>query len=189
MKHQITLPLTKEHAAKLHAGDTVILGGTVYTARDAAHQRLISMLEQGEALPFELNNAAIYYVGPSPAIDNMPLGSAGPTTSIRCDKYTPKLLENGLTVMIGKGKRSQVVKDAIVTHSAVYLAAVGGAGALLSSCIKESKVVAFDDLGTEAIRELQIENFPAIVINDCHGGDYYDSARTAYLESNISRHI
>ena len=183
MKKYITLPITNSEAAELHAGESVLLSGTVYTARDAAHKRLVDAIQQGTQLPFDLKNAAIYYVGPSPAIDNHPIGSAGPTTSIRCDKYTPLLLENGLTVMIGKGKRTQAVKDAIVDYSAVYLAAIGGAGAMLSNCIKESKIIAFEDLGTEAIRELKIENFPAIVINDCHGGDYYQSAREAYLKN------
>ena len=183
MKKHITLPITKEDAAQLHAGDSLLLSGTIYTARDAAHKRLVEYLQEGKQLPFDMNNAAIYYVGPSPAIGDSALGSAGPTTSTRCDKYTPQLLENGLTVMIGKGKRSKAVKDAIIEHSAVYLAAIGGAGAMLSNCIKHSELIAFEDLGTEAIRKLTIENFPAVVINDCHGNDYYESARQGYLNS------
>ena len=182
MKKQITLPLTKEAAVQLHAGDSVLLSGTVYTARDAAHKRLVALLDDCAPLPFSLENAAIYYVGPTPAAEGMALGSAGPTTSVRCDPYTPRLLENGVTVMIGKGKRSPAVKEAIQTHNAVYLAAIGGAGALLSRCIKSAEVIAFDDLGTEAIRRLYVEDFPAVVINDCHGGDYYESARDAYLQ-------
>lgn len=184
MKKHIVLPLPKEDACQLHAGDSVLLSGIVYTARDAAHGRLIDLLHNDQPLPFDMENAAIYYVGPTPAAEGMPLGSAGPTTSIRCDKYTPELLDNGLTVMIGKGKRSEAVKESICKNKAVYLAATGGAGALLSRCIKSSEVIAFEDLGTEAIRKLVIENFPAIVINDCHGNDYYESARTAYLIQN-----
>lgn len=183
MKKNINLPLTKEEAALLHAGDSVLLTGTVYTARDAAHKRLVQMLDTDSPLPFDLKNAAIYYVGPSPAFEQYPLGSAGPTTSSRCDKYTPALLRKGITVMIGKGRRSDDVKKEIANHSAVYLAATGGAGAMLSRCIKSSKFIAFDDLGTEAIRELYVEDFPAVVINDSHGNDYYDTARQAYINS------
>lgn len=184
MKKRISLPLTKEAAAQLRAGDSVLLSGIIYTARDAAHKRLVALLDEQSELPMPLENAAIYYVGPTPAANDMPLGSAGPTTSVRCDLYTPQLLANGVTVMIGKGKRSQTVKDAIKTHSAVYLAAIGGAGALLARCIKSAEMIAFEDLGTEAIRKLYVEDFPAIVINDCHGGDYYESARIAYLTQN-----
>ena len=181
MKKHITLPLTKEDAASLHAGDSVFISGILYTARDAAHKRLTALLDSGSPLPFPLENAAIYYVGPTPPLEGMALGSAGPTTSVRCDPYTPQLLENGVTVLIGKGKRSTAVKTALQTHSAVYLAAIGGAGALLSRCIKSAEVVAFEDLGTEAVRKLYVEDFPAIVINDRHGGDYYETARAAYL--------
>ena len=184
MKKFLTLPLTKEEASTLRAGDSVFLTGTLYTARDAAHKRLIALLDAGHPLPFPLKNAAIYYVGPTPAMEGMALGSAGPTTSVRCDPYTPQLLENGVTVMIGKGKRSGEVKTAIQVNRSVYMAATGGAGALLSQCIKSSKVIAFEDLGTEAIRKLYVENFPAVVINDCHGGDYYESARELYLKQN-----
>ena len=184
MRKHITLPLTKAVASKLHAGDSVLISGTLYTARDAAHKRLTELLLNNAPLPFALENAAIYYVGPTPAANGMALGSAGPTTSVRCDPYTPLLLENGVTVLIGKGKRSDKVKDSIQQEAAVYLAAIGGAGALLSRCIKSSEIIAFDDLGTEAIRKLYVENFPAVVINDCHGGDYYESAREAYLQQN-----
>lgn len=183
MKQVLQLPCTKEDIKKLHAGDSILLNGVIYTARDAAHKRLHEMLENNQPLPFDLNHASIYYVGPSPASRDFPLGSAGPTTSSRCDYYTPLLVENGLQVMIGKGIRNSEVKKSLIKHCAVYLAAIGGAGALLSRCIKSAEVIAFDDLGTEAIRKLEIENFPAIVINDCHGNDYYETARLNYLQS------
>jgi len=183
MKKIIHLPLTKEKVGSLHAGDSVLLTGTVYTARDAAHKRLIELIENNAPLPFELNNSAIYYVGPSPKLGGYAVGAAGPTTSSRCDPYTPCLLKQGITVLIGKGKRNDEVRNELIHQSAIYLAATGGAGALLSRCIKSSKVIAFEDLGTEAIRELYIENFPAVVINDCHGNDYYDTARQAYLKT------
>lgn len=183
MKKHIRLPITKEEAATLTAGDSVLLSGTIYTARDAAHKRLVALIEENAPLPFDFKNAAIYYVGPSPAFEDHIIGSAGPTTASRCDKYTPTLLANGVTVLIGKGKRSTEVKSELIRHSAVYLAATGGAGAMLSRCIRTSKVIAFEDLGTEAIRELYIENFPAIVINDAHGNDYYETARQMYLDS------
>jgi len=181
MKKHLNLPLSKEDASVLRAGDSVLLSGIVYTARDAAHKRLVEMIENNQALPFNIENAAIYYVGPSPSVGDAVLGSAGPTTSSRCDKFTPALLQKGMTVMIGKGRRSDLVKEEIIHHRAVYLAATGGAGALLSRCIISAKVIAFEDLGPEAIRELQIENFPAFVVNDCYGGDYYETARQEYL--------
>ena len=183
MKKRLNLPLSKADVMELHSGDSVLLSGVLYTARDAAHKRLVELINNEETLPFEIHNAAVYYVGPSPAGNDMPLGSAGPTTSVRCDPYTPALLERGLTVMIGKGKRSDYVKEAICEHKAVYLAATGGAGALLSTCIKSAEVGAFDDLGTEAVRKLYVEDFPAVVINDCHGGDYYITARESYLKT------
>ncbi len=183
MQHHLTLPLSHEEAAKLHAGDSVLLTGTIYTARDAAHERLTQMLARNETLPFDPICAAIYYVGPSPAPSDMPLGSAGPTTSSRCDPYTPALAEQGVTVLIGKGKRSSEVREALCRHGAVYLAAVGGAGALLARCIRSAEVIAFEDLGTEAVRKLTVKNFPAVVIYDCHGGDWYATARQAYLDS------
>ena len=176
-------PISKEDIQSMHAGDSVLLSGVVYTARDAAHKRLTEMLNHGEALPFDAENAAIYYVGPSPAFDGLAVGSAGPTTSSRCDPYTPALLDCGVNVLIGKGKRSGAVKQALLEHGGVYLAAVGGAGAMLSRCIRSAELVAFEDLGTEAIRKLYIEDFPAVVIYDCHGNDYYEMARKTYLNS------
>lgn len=183
MAIQVTLPMTKEQAATLHAGDSVLLSGTIYTARDAAHQRLYDMMHAGEPLPFDLDGASIYYVGPSPAQPGMAVGSAGPTTSSRCDKYTPDMLDAGLRVMLGKGKRSDAVKQAVVRNGAVYLAATGGAGAMLARCIKDAEMVAFPELGTEAVRKLTVENFPAVVILDAHGGDYYETTRQSYLKS------
>ncbi|MCI9468710.1 MAG: Fe-S-containing hydro-lyase [Oscillospiraceae bacterium] len=183
MAIQISLPMTKEAATSLRAGDSVLLSGTIYTARDAAHKRLYEMMQAGGSLPFDLNGASIYYVGPSPAQPGMAVGSAGPTTSSRCDKYTPDMLDAGLRVMLGKGKRSQTVKDAVVRNGAVYLAATGGAGAMLARCVKTAEMVAFPELGTEAVRKLTIENFPAVVILDAHGGDYYETARQSYLKS------
>lgn len=183
MSIHVTLPMTKQQAAALHAGDSVLLSGTIYTARDAAHKRLYDMMQNGETLPFDLTGASIYYVGPSPAQPGMAVGSAGPTTSSRCDKYTPDMLDAGLRVMLGKGKRSDAVKQAVVRNGAVYLAATGGAGAMLARCIKDAEMVAFPELGTEAVRKLTIENFPAVVILDAHGGDYYETARQSYLKS------
>ncbi len=180
MERHITAPIDKETAKELQAGDYVYLTGTIYTARDAAHKRMQEALEQGEALPIEMEGNVIYYMGPSPAREGRPIGSAGPTTASRMDKYAPKLLDLGLIGMIGKGKRSQAVKDAIVRNGAVYFAAVGGAGALLAGAIKTSEVVAYDDLGTEAIRRLTVENFPAIVVIDAKGRDLYETAVKEY---------
>lgn len=168
-------PFSKEEAKQLKAGDYVYITGTIYTARDAAHKRMYEGLEEGKELPLAMENNVIYYMGPSPAREGRPIGSAGPTTSSRMDKYAPRLLDLGLKGMIGKGKRSKEVKDAIVRNEAVYLAAVGGAGALLSKCIKESEVIAYDDLGTEAIRKLTVENFPVIVVIDSEGNDLYET--------------
>ena len=156
MEKHITAPITKETAKSLHAGDYVYVTGTIYTARDAAHKRMDEALDRGEELPIDIKNQAIYYMGPSPAREGRPIGSAGPTTASRMDKYAPRLLDLGQTAMIGKGKRSQAVIDAVVRNGCVYLAAIGGAGALLSKCIKSSEVVAYEDLGTEAIRKLQV---------------------------------
>ena len=183
MAERYTLPITTEETIRMRAGDSVLLSGVVYTARDAAHKRMIEMLENGDPLPFDAENAAIYYVGPSPAFGDFAVGSAGPTTSTRCDPYTPVLLEQGVTMLIGKGKRNQTVKESLLKHKGVYLAAIGGAGAMLSRCIKSAEVIAFDDLGTEAIRKLHVVDFPAVVIYDCHGNDYYEMARQAYLDS------
>ncbi|MBR3308774.1 MAG: Fe-S-containing hydro-lyase [Lachnospiraceae bacterium] len=173
MDHKITTPLTAETIQQLKTGDMVKITGIIYSARDAAHKKLIELIEAGKELPFELNGNVIYYLGPTPARDGQVIGSAGPTTSSRMDKYTPKLLELGLKGMIGKGRRSPKVIQAIVENRAVYLAAVGGAGALLSKCIKSSKVIAFDELGTEAVREMYVEDFPAIVAIDSEGNNIY----------------
>ena len=180
MEKHITAPITKETAKSLHAGDYVYVTGTIYTARDAAHKRMDEALDRGEELPIDIKNQAIYYMGPSPAREGRPIGSAGPTTASRMDKYAPRLLDLGQTAMIGKGKRTQDVIDAVIRNGAVYFAAVGGAGALLSKCITKSEVVAYDDLGTEAIRELQVENFPVIVVIDSEGNNLYESAIKEY---------
>lgn len=175
MEKYISVPFSEGAAADLRAGDYVYLTGTVYTARDAAHKRMYEALEREEKLPVEMENNIIYYMGPSPARPGRPIGSAGPTTSGRMDKYAPALLDLGLKGMIGKGKRSQAVKDAIVRNGAVYFAAVGGAGALLSRSIVSSEVIAYDDLGTEAIRRLEVKDFPVIVVMDAEGNDLYET--------------
>ena len=180
MDKHITAPITKETARSLHAGDYVYVTGTIYTARDAAHKRMQETLQRGEALPLEMKENVIYYMGPSPAREGRPIGSAGPTTASRMDKYAPELLDLGLGAMIGKGKRSQEVKDAIVRNGSVYFAAVGGAGALLSKCILSSEVIAYDDLGTEAIRKLQVKDFPVIVVIDSEGNNLYETAILDY---------
>lgn len=180
MDKYISVPLTAETAASLRAGDYVYLTGTIYTARDAAHKRMFETLERGEQLPFNMENNVIYYMGPSPARTGRPIGSAGPTTASRMDKYAPSLLDFGLKGMIGKGKRSQAVKDAIVRNGAVYFAAVGGAGALLSRSIAASEVIAYDDLGTEAIRRLEVKDFPVIVVMDSEGNNLYETAIREY---------
>ncbi len=171
---ELTTPLTKEKIKSLKSGDYVYITGTIYTARDAAHKRMSEALAAGEELPIDVKDQIIYYMGPTPAREGQVIGSAGPTTASRMDKYAPKLLNLGLSGMIGKGKRSQDVIDAIVLKEAVYFAAVGGAGALLSKCIKKSEVVAYDDLGTEAIRKLEVEKFPAIVVIDRNGNNLYE---------------
>ena len=173
MEHKIQAPFTAETIKQLHTGDMVKITGTIYSARDAAHKKLMELIEEGKDLPFELQGNVIYYLGPTPAREGQVIGSAGPTTSSRMDKYTPKLLDLGLKGMIGKGRRSPEVIQSIVANKAVYLAAVGGAGALLSKCIKSSKVIAFDELGTEAIREMYVEDFPAIVAIDSEGNNIY----------------
>ena len=174
MDKRITTPITEEITKDLKAGDYVYITGTIYVARDAAHKRMIEALDRGEQLPIEIENATIYYMGPSPAREGRPIGSAGPTTASRMDKYTPDMLDLGLKGMIGKGKRSDAVREAIIRNGAVYFAAVGGAGALLSKSIKSSEVIAYDDLGTEAIRKLEVENFPAIVVIDSEGNNLYE---------------
>lgn len=180
MAIQITAPFTKETARSLRAGDYVYVTGTIYTARDAAHQRMTDALDRGEPLPLDLRGAVLYYMGPSPARAGRPIGSAGPTTASRMDRYTPRLLELGMGGMIGKGKRSQAVKDAIVRTGSVYLAAVGGAGALLAQCVRSSEIVAYEDLGPEAIRKLEVVDFPAIVVFDSRGNDLYETAPREY---------
>ena len=180
MNRNITAPLSDEIAKKLKSGDYVYITGTIYTARDAAHKRMWEALEKGEELPIEMKNNIIYYMGPSPAREGRPIGSAGPTTASRMDKYAPDLLDLGLKGMIGKGKRSKAVIDAIVRNGAVYFAAVGGAGAILSKCIKKSTVIAYDDLGTEAIRELEVEDLPVVVVIDSDGNNLYETAIKEY---------
>lgn len=180
MKKYIQAPLIDEEIKELKAGDYVYITGTIYSARDAAHQRIYEAMEKGENIPFELNHNVIYYMGPSPARTGRPIGSAGPTTSSRMDKYTPLLLDHGLKGMIGKGKRSDSVKDAIVKNACVYFAAVGGAGALLSKAIKSSEVIAYQDLGTEAIRKMTVENFPVIVVIDMYGNNLYEDVVKQY---------
>ena len=173
MDIKLTSPISKEILSGLKAGDTVTISGTLYTARDAAHKRMEEALSSGKELPFDINGNVIYYMGPSPAREGQVIGSAGPTTASRMDKYTPRLLDLGLGAMIGKGKRSAEVHDAIVRNGAVYFAAIGGAGALLSKCIKASEIVAYEDLGTEAVRKLTVEDFPCIVVIDSNGNDLY----------------
>lgn len=180
MDRHITAPINKETARSLHAGDYVYITGTMYTARDAAHKRMYEILQKGGELPVDWKDQVIYYMGPSPAREGRPIGSAGPTTASRMDKYAPQLLDLGLGAMVGKGKRSQAVIDAIVRNGSVYFAAVGGAGALLSKCITSAEVVAYDDLGTEAIRKLTVENFPAIVVIDGEGNNLYETAIKEY---------
>ncbi len=180
MERRIQAPMDRETAAGLQAGDYVYITGTIYTARDAAHKRMQEVLDQGGTLPFEMQDNIIYYMGPSPAREGRPIGSAGPTTASRMDKYAPALLDLGLTGMIGKGKRSERVQEAIVRNGAVYFAAVGGAGALLSKSIKRSEVIAYDDLGTEAIRKLEVVEFPVIVVIDSKGNNLYETAVQEY---------
>ncbi len=180
MNKYITVPLSDEDASSLRAGDYVYLTGTIYTARDAAHKRMYEALAEGKALPMDMRNNVIYYMGPSPAREGRAIGSAGPTTASRMDKYAPSLLDLGLKGMIGKGKRSEEVKDAIVRNGAVYFAAVGGAGALLSRSITASEVIAYDDLGTEAIRKLTVKDFPVIVVIDAEGNNLYETAIEEY---------
>lgn len=183
MERHINAPLKKEELTKLNAGDYVYITGTIYSARDAAHKRMYDAMKKGEKIPMELKDNIIYYLGPTPAKPGQVIGSAGPTTSSRMDKYTPLLLENGLNGMIGKGKRSKEVIDAIKKNKAVYFAAIGGAGALLSKCIKKSEIIAYDDLGTEAIRKMEVENLPVIVVIDSNGNNLYETAVEDYKKS------
>ena len=177
---KLTAPFSPETARSLKSGDSVLLSGVIYTARDAAHKRLCELLEEGKPLPVDLRNAVIYYVGPTPAKDGRPIGSAGPTTAYRMDAYAPKLMEAGVTGMIGKGKRSDEVVAAMKKHGAVYFGAIGGAGALLSHCVKKAEVVAYEDLGAEAVRRLFVVDLPVTVIIDAEGNDLYESGRKAY---------
>ena len=180
MDKHINAPISEEDVLSLNAGDYVYISGTVYTARDAAHKRMYEALAENKELPFDVKGNVIYYMGPSPAREGRPIGSAGPTTASRMDKYTPDLLDLGLRGMIGKGKRSKEVTEAIIRNKAVYFAAVGGAGAILAGAIKESKVIAYDDLGTEAIRELKVENLPVVVVIDSKGNNLYETATKEY---------
>lgn len=171
---KVTLPLSEEDIDNLHAGDAVLLSGTVYTARDAAHKRMHEAIEKGEPLPFDIRRALIYYVGPTPAKEGQVIGSAGPTTSSRMDVYTPELLDLGLGAMLGKGRRSREVKEAIIRNRAVYFVACGGAGALISHCIKSREMIAYEDLLAEAVTKLQVEDLPCFVGIDASGNDIYD---------------
>lgn len=183
MEITIQTPLTKETACTLKSGDTVLLSGTIYTARDAAHARLVKLLDEGKPLPFDIANAVIYYVGPTPEKPGQVIGSAGPTTSYRMDAYAPRLIEKGLRGMIGKGKRDQSVISSMKTHKAVYFGAIGGAAALISKCITHSEIVCYEDLGAEAVRRLTVCKFPVTVIIDTEGNNLYESGVTAYLRS------
>ena len=183
MPISITTPLTREQARTLKAGDSCLLSGVIYTARDAAHKRLCELAAQGKELPLEIKDAVIYFVGPTPARPGEAIGSAGPTTSYRMDAYSPTLIALGQTGMIGKGKRGPEVIAAMQEHGAVYFGAIGGCGALLAQCIKKAEVIAYEDLGAEAIRRLEVENFPAVVIIDSQGNNLYESGRAGYLES------
>lgn len=180
MDKHIKMPITENTTKDLKAGDYVYITGTIYVARDAAHKRMAEALERGEELPIDIRDAAIYYMGPSPARDGRPIGSAGPTTASRMDKYTPTLLDLGEKAMIGKGKRTKEVIEAIVRNHAVYFAAIGGAGALLSKCIKKSEIVCYADLGAEAIRKIEVEDFPVIVVIDSEGNNLYETAVKEY---------
>ena len=182
----LEVPYDKETAGKLRAGDYVYLTGTIYTARDAAHKRMDETLDNGEKLPFDIEGNVIYYMGPSPAREGRAIGSAGPTTASRMDKYAPRLIDLGLAGMIGKGKRSEAVKSAMIKNGAIYFAAVGGAGALLSKAIKSSEVIAYDDLGTEAIRRLTVESFPVVVVMDSQGNNLYETAIKEYCRDQNS---
>ena len=181
MKKVIQTPLTREMARTLKSGESCLITGTIYTARDAAHKRLCELVAQGKELPFDAKDSIIYFVGPTPAKPGQAIGSAGPTTSYRMDAYSPTLIGIGQTGMIGKGKRSQEVIDAMKQHGAVYFGAIGGCGALLSKCIKKAEVIAYDDLGAEAIRRLEVEDFPVVVIIDSEGNNLYQTGRDEYL--------
>ena len=180
---KITTPLTREAVRNLKAGDSVLISGVIYTARDAAHKRLCELVAQGKELPMDVKDSIIYFVGPTPAKPGQAIGSAGPTTSYRMDAYSPILIEQGLTGMIGKGKRGPEVIDAMKQYGAVYFGAIGGCGALLSQCIKKAEIVAYEDLGAEAIRRLEVEDFPVVVIIDSEGNNLYETGKANYLAS------
>ena len=179
----ITTPLTRDKVRELKAGDSCLISGVIYTARDAAHKRLCELVAQGKELPMDVKDNIIYFVGPTPAKPSQAIGSAGPTTSYRMDAYSPILIEQGLTGMIGKGKRGPEVVDAMKKHGAVYFGAIGGCGALLSECIKEAEIVAYEDLGAEAIRRLVVKDFPVVVIIDSEGNNLYETGKANYLNS------
>lgn len=189
MKHVVKVPLDAKEAAGLRSGDYIYLTGTIYTARDAAHKRMYESLKKGEHLPIDMRDNVLYYMGPSPARDGCPIGSAGPTTASRMDSYTPELLDLGLKGMIGKGKRTEEVRQAVMRNGAVYFAAVGGAGALLSKSITASEVIAYEDLGTEAIRKLEVKDFPVIVVIDAEGNNLYETAIEEYKDCNASERL
>ncbi|MBB6631802.1 Fe-S-containing hydro-lyase [Clostridium algidicarnis] len=183
MEKKITTPLTKEKVKGLKVGDSVLISGTIYTARDAAHKRLVDLLDEGKELPLDLKDAIIYYVGPSPAKPGMALGSAGPTTSYRMDPYAPRLLDKGLKGMIGKGLRNKEVIDSLIKNNAVYFAAIGGAAALIGKSVEEAEMVAYEDLGAEAIRKLTVKDLPVVVVIDSEGNNLYKIGQQAYLDS------
>ncbi len=187
MAIRITAPITREVARTLKAGDSCLLSGVIYAARDAAHKRLCALIENGQPLPIDLTDTVIYFVGPTPEKPGQVIGSAGPTTSYRMDAYSPTLIAEGLTGMIGKGKRSFAVVDAMKKHGAVYFGAIGGCGALLAKCIKKAEVVAYDDLGAEAIRRLTVEDFPVVVVIDAEGNNLYEKGREEYLKSEKTK--
>ena len=181
MEKKITMPLTAEKAAELHCGDNVLLSGVIYTGRDAAHKRLTELIDAGKELPFDVKDSVIYYVGPAPAKPGQVIGSAGPTTSYRMDAYAPALLDLGLKGMIGKGKRSPEVIESMKKNGAVYFGAIGGCGALLAKCIKKAEVICYEDLGAEAVRRLELDNLPAVVVIDSKGNNLYEEGRKNYL--------
>ncbi|MFC1941789.1 Fe-S-containing hydro-lyase [Chloroflexota bacterium] len=180
MTRNVKLPLTEETLKELRFGDNIMLSGTIYVARDAAHKRIVEALDRGNPLPFDIKGQTIYYMGPSPARPGQVIGSAGPTTSGRMDSYAPRLIAEGLKGMVGKGVRSQAVKDAVKEHKAVYMAAIGGTGALISKSIIKSEVIAYEELGPEAVLLLEVKNFPVTVINDIYGGDLYEEGKAQY---------
>lgn len=183
--YDINVDKLRDYCDELRAGDKVLLTGYIYTARDAAHKRFDALLDKGEPLPFDIKDSVIYYAGPTPAPEGKPIGSCGPTTSGRMDKFAPRLLDEGLCGMIGKGERSEDVRDAVVRNKGVYLCAIGGAGALAASCIKSCEVIAFEDLGCESVKKLWLEKFPVTVADDCHGGDIFTLGRRQYADQVI----